>query len=200
MPSVSASTVRVARHLILSRCTCICRPCTSRRSEDFPPQRRQDCADVETATSCDRYARHAGYRDELAATTRNRYDIAYATIRRSVVMTGAAPIDRSAPPTGTGCVECSASGGWWLHLRRCAACGHIGCCDSSPSQHASKHAGLSAHPVAQSYEPDEDWFWDYVNGRYVTGSPLQPPTSHPRSQPVPGPAGAVPPDWQTHLH
>ena len=115
-------------------------------------------------------------------------------------MTASAAIDQSAPPTGTGCVECVASSGWWLHLRRCAACGHIGCCDTSPSQHASQHAALSAHPVAQSYEPGEDWFWDYPRGRFVDGLPLQAPTSHPRSQPVPGPAGAVPPDWQIHLH
>jgi len=30
-------------------------------------------------------------------------------------------------PSGNGCVECLASAqGWWLHLRRCAECGHIG--------------------------------------------------------------------------
>jgi hypothetical protein len=38
-----------------------------------------------------------------------------------------------AKPSGTGCVECLMTGGWWLHLRRCAQCGHIGCCDSSPT-------------------------------------------------------------------
>jgi hypothetical protein len=43
------------------------------------------------------------------------------------------------PPSGEGCAECLAAGGWWLHLRRCTECGHVGCCDSSPSQHASKH-------------------------------------------------------------
>jgi hypothetical protein len=30
-------------------------------------------------------------------------------------------IVESAKPSGTGCVECLESGGWWLHLRRCAA-------------------------------------------------------------------------------
>ena len=49
-------------------------------------------------------------------------------------------IDPSVPPSGPGCVECEQSGGWWFHLRRCAQCGHIGCCDSSPSQHARAHA------------------------------------------------------------
>jgi hypothetical protein len=47
-------------------------------------------------------------------------------------------INALAKPSGTGCVECLATGGWWLQLRRCAECGHIGCCDTSPSQHASK--------------------------------------------------------------
>src|SRR4051794_18665935 len=64
-------------------------------------------------------------------------------------------IDTEAAPSGAGCVECDASGGWWFHLRRCTACGHIGCCDSSPSGHATAHAGSSGHPVMTSYEPGE---------------------------------------------
>jgi hypothetical protein len=109
-------------------------------------------------------------------------------------------IDPSVPPSGEGCVECLAAGGWWLHLRRCAACGHIGCCDSSPAQHASHHAAADGHPVAQSFEPGEDWFWDYTTENYVDGPALAAPTHHPTSQPVPGPAGQVPRDWQRHLH
>jgi hypothetical protein len=46
-------------------------------------------------------------------------------------------INPAVNPSGTGCVECLGLGGWWLHPRRCAQCGHIGCCDNSPSQHAS---------------------------------------------------------------
>ena len=109
-------------------------------------------------------------------------------------------IDRTAPPSGTGCVECLATDGWWLHLRRCAHCGHVGCCDSSPAQHASKHAHSAGHPLAQSFEPGEDWFWDYVAGEYRDGPRLAPPTSHPAEQPVPAPAANVPRDWQRHLH
>jgi hypothetical protein len=41
-------------------------------------------------------------------------------------MTETAGIDPSVPPSGTGCVECDEAGGWWVHLRRCAQCGHIG--------------------------------------------------------------------------
>lgn len=109
-------------------------------------------------------------------------------------------IDPTVPPSGPGCTECDASGGWWYHLRRCAHCGHVGCCDSSPSQHASHHAFDASHPVAQSYEPGEDWFWDYARQRDFLGPVLAPPHHHPLDQPVPGPSGRVPPDWQRHLH
>jgi hypothetical protein len=109
-------------------------------------------------------------------------------------------IDPSVPPSGTGCVECQETGGWWYHLRRCAQCGHIGCCDSSPSQHASHHAADAAHPVTRSFEPGETWFWDYARETYLEGPPLADPQSHPVDQPTPGPAGRVPVDWQRRLH
>ena len=109
-------------------------------------------------------------------------------------------IDPNVPPSGTGCVECLATDGWWFHLRRCVACGHIGCCDSSPSQHASHHAFDTKHAVARSFEPGEDWFWDYFAEDQVFGPELVPPLAHPLDQPTPGPEGRVPPDWQDHLH
>ena len=115
-------------------------------------------------------------------------------------MTNADSIDPRVPPSGTGCVECMAADGWWLHLRRCARCGHVGCCDSSPSQHASKHAQVNHHPLVQSFEPGEDWFWDYTTNAYYDGPALALPTHHPSNQPVPGPEGRVPPDWQRYLH
>jgi hypothetical protein len=111
-----------------------------------------------------------------------------------------AAIVPSVAPSGTGCVECLATSGWWLHLRRCAQCGHIGCCDNSPSQHARAHAQSSDHPIIRSFEPGEDWFWDYRTNDYGRGPNLAPPEHHPLNQPVPGPAGQVPPDWQDHLN
>lgn len=110
-------------------------------------------------------------------------------------------IDPSVPPSGTGCADCDASGGWWFHLRRCAACGRIGCCDSSPGQHASAHAKASGHPVVRSFEPGEDWFWDYRTNGYVEDGPvLAAPLAHPETQSVPGPAERVPEDWRSRLH
>jgi hypothetical protein len=109
-------------------------------------------------------------------------------------------IDPTMPPSGTGCVECLAAEGWWFHLRRCARCGHIGCCDSSPSQHATRHAETSGHPVIRSFEPGEDWFFDYTTEDTYEGPALAAPTHHPLSQPTPGPAGLVPPDWESRLH
>lgn len=111
---------------------------------------------------------------------------------------GTDEIDVSVPPSGTGCLDCLAkAGGWWMHLRRCAACGHVGCCDSSPDKHATAHNDATGHPVIQSFEPDEDWFYDYRSADMLDGPMLAEPTSHPVDQPVPGPAGAVPADWQS---
>jgi hypothetical protein len=115
-------------------------------------------------------------------------------------MNAIAGIDPSAVPSGPGCVECAATGGWWFHLRRCTQCGHVGCCDSSPAQHASAHAAAAEHPLIQSFEPGEEWFWNYQSQDYYDGPTLADPQHHPVDQPTPGPAGRVPADWQQHLH
>ena len=116
-------------------------------------------------------------------------------------MTELQGVDPAVPPSGTGCVECEADQGWWLHLRRCAECGHIGCCDNSPAQHATKHATETGHPMIRSFEPGEVWFWSYAEQDfYDSGPELAPPQHHPLDQPVPGPAGRVPRDWQRKLN
>lgn len=115
-------------------------------------------------------------------------------------MTEQAGIDPAVTPSGAGCAECEEGQGWWFHLRRCAQCGHIGCCDSSPSQHASAHAAATGHPIITSFEPGEHWFYDYRDERMLLGPRLAPPENHPEDQPAPGPEGRVPSDWQSHLH
>ena len=111
-----------------------------------------------------------------------------------------AGIDPESAPSGTGCKECDEAGGWWVHLRRCAQCGHVGCCDSSPAQHATAHYEATGHPVVQSFEPGEDWFWDYSRSVGLSGPVLSEPHSRPDDQSVPGPADRVPDDWRDHVH
>lgn len=63
------------------------------------------------------------------------------------------------PDEIAGCEACLADGGRWVHLRMCHTCGAIGCCDSSPGRHASRHARDAGHPVYRSVEPGECWSW-----------------------------------------
>ena len=67
------------------------------------------------------------------------------------------------PASIAGCEECLAIGGRWLHLRMCETCGKIGCCDSSPNRHATRHANASGHPVMRSVEPGENWSWCVID-------------------------------------
>jgi CPA1 family monovalent cation:H+ antiporter len=64
------------------------------------------------------------------------------------------------------CEDCVAMGERaWVHLRTCLACGHVGCCDSSPRRHASGHFREVGHPVVRSAEPGETWRWCFVDER-----------------------------------
>ena len=81
-------------------------------------------------------------------------------------------------PSGEGCVECLESGGRWVHLRRCATCGHVGCCDSSVNRHATAHFHASEHPLMQSFEPGEDWYWCYVDELMFELDDERPSPSH----------------------
>ena len=59
-----------------------------------------------------------------------------------------------------------------MHLRMCQTCGKIGCCDSSPSRHASRHAADAEHPVLRSVQPGEDWSWCTIDElAFVLSSP-----------------------------
>ena len=65
--------------------------------------------------------------------------------------------------SGNGCVECLQMGARWVHLRRCTTCAHVGCCDSSPNRHATAHFHGTTHPIVQSFEPGEDWYFCYLD-------------------------------------
>ena len=72
------------------------------------------------------------------------------------------------PRTPNACEECLKEGTRWVELRECMTCGHVGCCDSSPGKHATKHFHDTQHPVMRSVMPGDRWTWCYEHE--VTGS------------------------------
>ncbi|CAA9357586.1 MAG: Na+/H+ antiporter [uncultured Nocardioidaceae bacterium] len=75
-------------------------------------------------------------------------------------LAGAAALAGPAPRE---CGDCLEEGLAWVHLRQCTACGHVGCCDSSPGRHADRHFNREGHPVMASVEPGEGWRWCFVD-------------------------------------
>jgi len=96
-------------------------------------------------------------------------------------------IDPSVPPSGTGCTEWTrpADG---VHLRRCAQCGHIGCCDTS---RASMRPPLlpPPAPVHPQLEPGEDWFYSYETKGHVRGAGVGAPETTRLTSRCPAPPG-----------
>ena len=70
---------------------------------------------------------------------------------------------RNVTPSALGCEECLKLGSAWVHLRLCRTCGHVGCCDSSPNRHATKHFRKTRHPIIEGYDPPEGWGWCYID-------------------------------------
>jgi CPA1 family monovalent cation:H+ antiporter len=64
-------------------------------------------------------------------------------------------------PAGAFCADCAREGTTTVHLRMCLECGNVGCCDSSPATHATRHFHSTGHPAMRSAEPGEDWRWCY---------------------------------------
>lgn len=65
------------------------------------------------------------------------------------------------------CEDCVKTGSRWVHLRTCQECGGTRCCDSSPNQHASRHARDTGHPVVASAEPGERWLFCYPDDAFA---------------------------------
>ncbi|PYI78940.1 MAG: hypothetical protein DMF04_01645 [Verrucomicrobia bacterium] len=70
-------------------------------------------------------------------------------------------------PLRAECSECVKIGAQWVHLRTCQECGVTLCCDSSPNQHASKHARAARHPVIASAQPAERWLYCYPDEAFA---------------------------------
>lgn len=81
---------------------------------------------------------------------------------------------RAVRPSADGCEDCLKIGAHWVHLRMCQTCGHVGCCDSSPNRHASKHFAKSGHPIVRSFEPGEEWGYCFVDELFYETLPELP--------------------------
>lgn len=133
------------------------------------------------------YVTDSGTKTRRIATKRETKALSHYPVTGKPIRQQYEGINPEIAPSGAGCVECLKSGkGWWLHLRRCAQCGHVGCCDNSPMRHASAHYHIEHHPIIQSYEPGETWFFDYRSGNAINPDVrLHDPQSHPFNQSVP---------------
>jgi uncharacterized UBP type Zn finger protein len=78
------------------------------------------------------------------------------------------PLCEHAPPSPVApradrCEECGSA----FNLRSCAACGHVGCCESQAG-HARAHALTQAHPLIEQMTGGGPGFaWCYAEQRYV---------------------------------
>lgn len=70
---------------------------------------------------------------------------------------------QSVTPSADGCEDCLKMGSFWIRLRLCMVCGHVGCCDDSLHKHARKHFHSSGHPLVQSWQPGETWVWCFAD-------------------------------------
>jgi len=63
------------------------------------------------------------------------------------------------------CEKRKKEGSSWVALRQCPSCGHVGCCDSSPGKHATRHFIDTDHPVMVAL-PNKAWRMCYIHKAY----------------------------------
>ena len=76
---------------------------------------------------------------------------------------------RRVSPQGGGCEDCLRNGSGGVELRVCLSCGHLGCCDSSPNQHARRHAEASRHPIMAPWADDQQWGFCFIDNVLLPG-------------------------------
>jgi uncharacterized UBP type Zn finger protein len=67
----------------------------------------------------------------------------------------------------TFCEECLAGRADSVILRICASCGHVGCAEGSPSDHAAEHYAETDHPIAAAIGSERASRWSYPDRRAV---------------------------------
>ena len=76
-------------------------------------------------------------------------------------------IARTEPSPGAFCEECGPQEGASLDLRVCLTCGHTGCAERSPLNHASEHYAETDHPIAATVGRQSPSRWCYPDGQAV---------------------------------
>lgn len=72
-------------------------------------------------------------------------------------------------PSSQTCDECSVEHTTFNALRICLVCGHVGCSDDSPEQHAMKHFNETGHPIMYEFgNPNGNTIgWCYIDQTYI---------------------------------
>ncbi len=65
------------------------------------------------------------------------------------------------------CEDCLAYGAEGVLLRICLSCGHVGCAEGSPSDHAAEHYAETDHPIAAAIGSEVASRWSYPDERLV---------------------------------
>jgi CPA1 family monovalent cation:H+ antiporter len=122
-------------------------------ADDVVLRRVMAAIDVEESLLDRLEEQHVGVRDDLQAPALRTGDCEHLSAAPLVIR----------PRTPHVCAACERAGTHWVHLRTCLSCGEVGCCDSSPERHATRHYEQTGHPVMRSHEPGESWRWCYVD-------------------------------------
>ena len=61
------------------------------------------------------------------------------------------------------CESCMSRGATWHGLRRCRACGHLGCCEKSLNRHAERHFWNTGHPMVDTVGPGRVWSFCFLD-------------------------------------
>ena len=80
-------------------------------------------------------------------------------------------------------------------------CGHIGCCDTSPAQHATAHCRATGHRDHAELRAGRELVLELRDRRLLRRAAARRPAAATRSsRPTPGPRERVPADWRQHIH
>ena len=72
-------------------------------------------------------------------------------------------VEPASAPHQRDCEACVALGQEPVQMRYCLICGHAGCCDDTPGQHAREHYEETGHALIATLERGDDWAYCYID-------------------------------------